>query len=61
MRKTITQPWRFRLVFSRDHEEEIEMPGTMSARTAWREIRETFYPRKPSIRVITRGRKQLKV
>ncbi len=60
-RKTITVPWRFQLVFGKDHVEEVELPGTLSAKTAWKWIREMYYPRKPSIHVLQRGRKQQKL
>lgn len=61
MRKTISQPWKLRLVFSRDHDEVIELPGALSTRSVWQHVRETYYPRRPAIQVLTRGGKQLKV
>jgi hypothetical protein len=59
-RKTVTQPWQLRLVFRGGHEEEIALPASMSARSVWKHVRE-LYPERPGIRVIARGRKQLKV
>lgn len=60
VRKTSTQPWQIRLVFSRDHEEMIELPATMNTRSVWQHIRQTYYPRCPAIHVLARGRRQQK-
>lgn len=45
--------WRVLLVFSRDREEVIELPPTLSMRALWRWVREN-YPGRCSIRVLHR-------
>jgi len=61
MRKTVTQLWRLRLIFSRDHTEEIELPAAMSPRAVWRHVGQMYRPSRPAIHILSRGRKQLKV
>jgi hypothetical protein len=58
-RKTVSVPWRLELQYRGGGTQEVEFPASLSAKTVWRYVRESF-PGRPPIRILVKGRKQAK-